>query len=157
MPQDAPVLADLLNEIIAIGGTTAHEAPFSPMAFAGHYLTGPDAVCCHAAFDGTRALGFQVLATDPSLPPGWLDIGICVRPAARGTGAGTALFAATLAATLATARGKAGVINATIRADNAMGLRYYTRTGFQDYATDPAFSLQDGRVVGRVSKRYDLV
>ena len=29
LPQDAPAMADLLNVIIAIGGTTAHEQPKS--------------------------------------------------------------------------------------------------------------------------------
>jgi hypothetical protein len=48
------------------------------------------------------------------------------------------------------------VINATIRADNAPGLGYYARRGFTDYATDPAFSLRDGTIVGRISRRFDL-
>ena len=47
-------------------------------------------------------------------------------------------------------------LNATIRADNVPGLGYYARRGFIDYGSDPAWALDDGRVVGRVNKRFDL-
>ncbi len=150
---DAPALADLLNEIIAIGGTTAHQTAFTVETFLTHYIDGPEAICCHLA-EGDLPLGFQVLGVYPALPEGWLDIGTFVRPSARGTGAGAALFHATKA--VARARGCL-VINATIRADNALGLAYYARLGFASYATEPDYALQDGRVVGRVAKRYDLV
>lgn len=149
---DAPALADLLNEIIRIGGTTALETPFTAEAFLLHYIDGPDAVCCHMA-EADRPLGFQVLGRYPDLPAGWLDIGTFVRPASRSTGAAAALFQATK--THARAQG-CKVINATIRADNALGLGYYTRLGFADYAAEPDYTLQDGRPVGRVSKRLDL-
>lgn len=152
---DAPALTDLINEIIAIGGTTAHETPFTPEVFAEHYICGPGAICCHLAAEAAgAALGFQSLDLYPGLGAGWADIGTFVRPAARGTGAGPALFAATCAA--ARARGIA-TLNATIRADNALGLAYYSRMGFQDYGRDPDYRLKDGRRVGRISKRYDLV
>ncbi len=153
LPDDVPQMTALLNEIIAIGGTTAHQEPFSADDFRSHYLDGPDALCCHVARAEGRVLGFQALGTYPALPAGWLDIGTFVGLTARGAGVGAALFAATKAA--AVAKGK--VINATIRADNPVGLGYYSAMGFQDYALDPAYSLNDGRIVGRVSKRYDLV
>ena len=99
-------------------------------------------------------IGFQSLGRHPALPEGWGDIGSYVSPDYQRTGAGAALFDATLAA----AR-QAGVvtINAAIRADNAPGLGYCTRRGFVDYGADPDFALKDGRVVGRVLKRFDLV
>jgi L-amino acid N-acyltransferase YncA len=152
-PTDVPAMTALLNEIITMGGTTAHQEPFSPEEFRSHYLDGPDALCCHVAQVAGQVLGFQALGTYPALPLGWLDIGTFVCIAARGAGVGAALFAATKAAALA----KGQVINATIRADNAAGLAYYSAMGFQDYALDPAYRLKDGRMVGRVSKRYDLV
>ena len=149
---DAPALADLINEIIAIGGTTAHETPFTAEAFLAHYIDGPDAICCHMA-EADRALGFQALSQNPALPTDWLDIGTFVRPAARGTGAAAALFQASKA--FARARG-CKVLNATIRADNALGLGYYAKLGFTDYGAEPDHILKDGRRVGRVSKRYNL-
>ena len=151
---DAIALTALINEIVAIGGTTAHRTAFSPARFAEYYLTGPDAVCCHAVISAQGgALGFQVLGLHPALPAGWLDIGTYVRPDARGTGAGSALFAATL---VTARRNNATAINATIRADNVLGLGYYQWMGFVDYASEPEFRLQDGQQVGRISKRYDL-
>lgn len=150
---DAPALAALLNEIIRIGGTTAHEEPFTARAFARHYLTGPGVICCHVAEAGGRPLGFQALERHPDLPEGWADIGTFVAPGRQGGGIGAALFAATRAAAEAAGR---TAINATIRADNTPGLRYYARMGFTDYAADPDYRLQDGTRVGRVSKRFDL-
>ncbi|MBI1171041.1 GNAT family N-acetyltransferase [bacterium] len=149
---DAPALAELLNEIIHLGGTTAHETPFSTEAFLTHYVDGPEAFCCHLA-EADRPLGFQVLGLHPDLPEGWLEIGTFVRPAARGKGAAKSLFRASK--TLARSQGRQ-VINATIRADNAVGLGYYTSLGFTDYASEPGYRLKDGRQVGRISKRFDL-
>jgi RimJ/RimL family protein N-acetyltransferase len=152
-PGDAPVLTALLNAIIALGGTTAHQTPFTIGDFADHYLAGPDALACHVAQSGPMIVGFQVLGLEPHLPEGWADIGTFVAEAARGTGAAAMLFRASRAAA---ARQGIRVINATIRADNAGGLRYYDKMGFADYATDPDWSLDDGTRVGRVSKRFDL-
>jgi L-amino acid N-acyltransferase YncA len=53
-------------------------------------------------------------------------------------------------------KGVAEII-ASIRADNVPGLAYYARIGFKDYAHEPDFALKDGRVVGRVHRRFDLV
>lgn len=151
---DAGPLAALINAIIRIGGTTAHEVPFTPEAFAAHYISGPGVICCHIALGPQgAALGFQALDRHPGLPAGWGDIGTFVAPGLRRSGAGAALFAATRA--FAAAHGIA-VINATIRADNAPGLGYYARRGFVDYATDPDYRLKDGSRVGRIHKRFDL-
>lgn len=142
----------LLNRIIAIGGTTAHETPFTPEAVARHYIAGDEPICCHIAV-AAGLIGFQSVGRNTALPEGWGDIGTFVDPDRQRSGAGAALFAATLvAARTAGLR----VLNATIRADNAPGLGYYARRGFADYATDPGFALKSGRVVGRVSRRFDL-
>lgn len=151
---DVPAMVALINAIIAIGGTTAHQQPYDEDRFQRIYLTDPSAISAFASFDGQRRLtGFQVLGFWLGLPDDWGDIGTFVAESARGSGAGNALFAATLAA----ARDcRLAAINATIRADNALGLGYYSRLGFVDYARDPDFALNDGTRVGRISKRYDL-
>jgi L-amino acid N-acyltransferase YncA len=150
---DAPAMTDLLNRIIAIGGTTAHETPFTPEAVASHYIAGDEPICCHLAEDEAGLIGFQCVGHNPALPEGWGDIGSFVSPDRQRCGAGVALFAATVPA--ARAAGLT-VLNATIRADNAPGLGYYARRGFVVYATDPDYALKSGQVVGRVSRRFDL-
>lgn len=150
---DAAPMCALLNRIIAIGGTTAHELPMTPDQVAGYYITGSQVICCHVAEMDGAIIGFQSVERSAKLPEGWGDIGTFVSPDCQRSGAGAALFSATQAACRA-----AGLpaINATIRADNAPGLGYYARRGFVDYATDPGFALRDGRVVGRISRRFDL-
>lgn len=150
---DALAMAALLNRIIAIGGTTAHEAPFAPEAIIAHYIQGDEPICCHLAEDEQGLIGFQSVGHNAALPEGWGDIGTFVAPDRQRSGAGQALFAVTVTA----ARG-AGVkvLNATIRADNAPGLGYYARRGFVDYAEDPDFRLKSGARVGRISRRFDL-
>jgi GNAT superfamily N-acetyltransferase len=152
---DVPAMVTLINRIIAKGGTTAHETLYDDSHFAEVYLTDAGAIACFVS-DAPDAglLGFQVLGHWPGLPGGWVDIGTFVAEEARGTGTGAALFAATKA--LAKTRGDLA-INATIRADNALGLAYYDKCGFRNYAADPDYRLSDGTRVGRVSKRFDLV
>jgi GNAT superfamily N-acetyltransferase len=153
-PDDAPALAELLNAIIARGGTTALQTPFTPERLDEAYLTGPDVICCHVATDGQGTLeGFQTLGRYPGLPEGWGDIGTFVRLDGQQRGIGGALFAATRRR--AAELGLAG-INATIRADNTGGLAFYSRMGFADYSVWKAVPLDDGTPVDRVSKRLRL-
>lgn len=151
---DVPALCAFLNEIIRIGGTTAHETPFTHESFTAHFLTGPGFVSCFVAEDADgQPCAFQGLERWDGLPDGWVDIGTFARPHAKVRGAGTALFAATKAHARA-AGFKA--INATIRADNSGGLAYYGKMGFVDYKVDRAVPLKDDRPVDRISKRYLL-
>ncbi|MBB4183581.1 GNAT family N-acetyltransferase [Sinorhizobium terangae] len=151
---DIPTLRAFLNEIIRIGGTTAHETPFTDESFAAHFLTCPGFVSCYVAEDADgRACAFQGLERWAGLPDGWVDIGTFARPHAKVRGAGMALFTATKA--YARAAGFQA-INATIRADNIGGLAYYGKMGFIDYKVDKAVPLQDGRPVDRSSKCYLL-
>lgn len=153
--RDAPELAELLNAIIARGGTTALETPYAPQDLARAYLVGPEVICCFVAVDvasGTL-LGFQTLGRDPALPDGWGDIGTFARIGGTQRGVGSALFAATREE--ARRQGLEG-INATIRADNAGGLAFYSRMGFADHAVARGLPLKDGTPVDRVSKRYRL-
>lgn len=153
--RDAAELADLLNAIIARGGTTALETPFSPDALARTYLTGSDVICCFVAVDPAtgRLEGFQTLGRYPGLPADVGNIGTFARVGNTQRGVGSALFAATRAEA---ARQGLPELNATIRADNTGGLAFYSRQGFADHGVTPAVPLSSGAPVDRIHKRYRL-
>ena len=155
-PEDAPELAELINAIIARGGTTAFQTPFTPQRLVDAYLIGPHMVSAVVAIDREtdRAEGFQILGDfgDP-LADGPGDIGTYVRVDGKQRGVGTALFAATCAH--ARAKGLT-TLNATIRADNIGGLTFYGKMGFVDHAVRHAVPLSDGTTADRVYKRYSL-
>jgi L-amino acid N-acyltransferase YncA len=152
--EDVPQACAILNRIIEIGGTTAFEQPVSEDEFDAWYVNGADLICCHVALDAAGAVaGFQWLGRNDSLPEGCGDIASFTRREPVLRGAGRALFACTVA--VARDRGLAE-INATIRADNALGLAYYGKMGFRDHVVTPAVPLRDGRPVDRISKRFDL-
>jgi L-amino acid N-acyltransferase YncA len=155
-PEDAPALADLLNAVIARGGTTALETPFTPVSLAETYLNGPNVHLCFVAVDTAtgRIEGFQTLGRYPGLPEDIGDIGTFARVDGAQKGVGSALFAEMAKA--AHAHGLTA-INATIRADNVGGLAFYTKQGFVDYGITAAIPLNDGTPVDRVHKRFDLV
>ncbi len=154
---DATDMTALLNQIIAVGDTTAHQRPFDEERMLTHYIAPADLICCHVAEIAGRVMGFQCLVwPDPDqgkMPDGWSFIASFVAPQAAGQGIGQQLFAATKVAAY-----DAGVsaIDATIRADNVSGLQYYHRLGFVDYGCLRQVPLRDGRCVDRVQKRYDL-
>lgn len=151
---DAAELADLLNAVIAAGGTTALQDPYTPEALDAAYLTGPNVHCCFVAEDedGTL-LGFQTLGRYPGLPEDVGDIGTFARIGGTQRGIGSALFAAT--AKRATELGLTA-INATIRGDNTGGLAFYTKQGFVDHGVTEGVALKDGTPVDRVHKRFAL-
>jgi L-amino acid N-acyltransferase YncA len=155
-PDDAPALADLLNAVIARGGTTALEDPFTPETLADAYLTGPKVHICLVAVDPAtnRIEGFQTLGRYPGLPDDVGDIGTFARVDGVQRGVGSALFA--VMAERAREMGLSAM-NASIRADNEGGLAFYTKQGFVDHAVTPAVPLSDGTPVDRVHKRYPLV
>ncbi|MEM1345161.1 MAG: GNAT family N-acetyltransferase [Pseudomonadota bacterium] len=151
-PSDIAALTALLNEIIAIGGTTAYETPLSEDGMAAWLLEGAGLLSCQIAVR-EAVLGFQVLEHHAGLSKGWADIATFARARPKVPGVGRALFTATRA--LAEAEG-VRTINATIRADNTGGLAYYTKMGFRDYAIRRCVPLSSGRRVDRISKRFDL-
>ena len=153
--EDAAELADLLNAIIARGGMTAHEDPFTPERLADAYIDGLDVLCCFVAVDRDtgRIEGFQALGRYAGLPPDVGDIGTFARFGGARQGIGSALFAATRVRALELGL---AAINATIRADNAGGLAFYARQGFYDASITPAVPLKDGARVDRVNKRFAL-
>ena len=152
-PADAAELAELLNAIIARGGTTAFETPFTPERLDQSYLTGSTVHCCFVAEAGGRLLGFQTLGTQSFLPAHVGDIATFTRVGGTQSGVGTALFAATCQR--ARELGLTA-INATIRGDNTGGLTFYSRMGFIDHEIVPAVPLKDGTPVDRIRKRFAL-
>ena len=157
VPSDAPQMTDLLNEIIAIGGTTAHEVPLTEIEMLHHYITPDHHISTIVAELDGAVVGFQMLVwpnpDDGPMPDHWGFIGSFVKVGITGQGIGRALFSATCA----TARAAGCLhIDATIRADNASGLRFYSAMGFTDYDIIRAAPLRDGRLVDRIRKRFDL-
>ena len=147
---DATGMTALLNAVIAEGGTTAHETPMTAAEVQGHFIDGQGVLSSVVAEEVGVIVGWQSV--------GWWQgdphIGTFVLPGLQAKGVGSALFAATLAKLRG---GDVDRIIASIRADNVPGLAYYARIGFRDVGGDPGFALKDGRIVGRVHRRFDLV
>lgn len=153
VPGDAPQMVTLLNAIIAVGGTTAHQTPMTRDTMLAHYIAPTEVICCHIAITNGRLSGFQYLGWSDDHPEGWAIIASFVALDRAKMGIGQLLFAATRAAAVA-----AGVrtIDATIRADNTGGLKYYGGLGFTDYDVLSQVPLRDGTPVDRIRKRLDL-
>ena len=146
--------AELLNEIIAIGGTTALTKPMTRDSIGEWLFDNPGRATWHVAMDedGTL-LGFQWIGIWPELPPEACDIGTFVKAGRTGLGIGSKLFEATK--TAARAMGYTW-INANIRADNTGGLAYYQSRSFETYGRKDGVILEDGTEVSKILKRYDL-
>ncbi len=156
-PSDAKDMVALLNQIIAVGGTTAHQEPYDEDKMLHHYIAAEGLISCQVAEIEGKVLGFQWIRwADPvqdSAPKDWGIIASFVDNNAAGKGLGQHLFRETLAAT---SQAGAVAIDATIRADNVPGLRYYGGLGFVDYDRLVGLPLSDGTVVDRVRKRFDV-
>lgn len=140
--EDAGDMCRLLNEIIALGGTTAHRQPFSEEQMIAQHIAHPLSVCCTLAIEGDseKIIGFQALEwSDPDwigddpLPADWAVISTFVAQGNQGKGVGGHLLAPTLKA--AKVKGVTA-INATIRRENTGGQRYYDKMGFVDFRSD---------------------
>lgn len=153
---DARAMADLLNEVIQIGGTTAYTDPVDATYLIGRM--SEDHAIWHVAEDDTgELLGFQWVSpmkgadgqpTDEFVA----EIATFARAGRTGLGIGSALFNATRDASQA--EGYAW-INANIRADNSGGLAYYQSRGFEDYGRIEGVRMGNGLIVDKVLKRYD--
>lgn len=148
-PADAAGMTALLNAVIAKGGTTAHETPMTEADVREYFIDGSDVHSSVIAEDEGQVIGWQSVGQWQGDP----HVGTFVQPGLQARGVGGALFALTLATLRQTG---IGYIIASIRADNVPGLAYYARIGFRDIGHDPGFALSDGRVVGRVHRRFDL-
>lgn len=151
--EDANQMAELLNAIIEIGGTTAYLDPVTPRYIANKMTNSGPRASWHVADEDGAVLGFQWAAPHDQLPEDAADIASFVRVGAVGKGIGSRLFEATCAKTRAL-----GYIwlNASIRSDNASGLTYYTKMGFTDWKIDPEAALSDGRITGKTHKQFFL-
>ena len=149
VPADAEAMSEILNAIIAIGGTTAHQHPKTAATIVQHYIDGTDVLTSVVAEIDGAVVGWQSV--------GWWEgdahIGSFVQPGLQARGTGAAMFAAPCAGLRQ--QGQPSVY-ASIRADNAPGLAFYGRAGFVEVSREPGFALEDGRVVGRVLWRFDI-
>ena len=149
-PGDAEAMTAILNRIIAMGGTTAHETPKTGQQVRNDYVDGPEVLASVVVEVGGAVIGWQSVGRWQGDP----HIGSFVDPGVQAKGAGAAMFDLTCQRL----RGQGvGYIMASIRADNVPGLAYYARIGFVDVGQDADFALSDGRVVGRIHRRFDLV
>lgn len=131
--EDAQGMSIVLSEILTKWKSDRISDPDHVCTF---YIEHPDGIQCTVAVgsDGT-ILGFQslILATVANMydvTPGWGIIGTYVKLDAGRRGIGSALFASTIQAARDAGLSK---IEATIAADNELGLNYYDAIGFQTY------------------------
>lgn len=151
---DAAEAVGILNEIVAVGGTTALETPLTVAEMIEWFLVpGPRVFCCHVAMHGGVMFGFQSVGRSDNLPADCGEMGTYARIGHSQSGVGAALFAETV-----TAARDLGLtqLNAKIRRDNTGGLAYYSRMGFANDRPAPDATLKSGEVVGRVHKRFVL-
>ena len=151
---DFTVMAELLNEIIEIGGTTAHTTPVTAETLQEWYERGQPMAAWFLALDEMgQVMGFQFIEQNSKLPPETADIATFARVGATGRGIGQKLFIVTRAAAVTLGFTS---ITAVIRADNIGGLAYYTRLGLQDIDRIEGRELANGLVVDQVVKRLEL-
>ena len=144
---DLPALADVFNDIVRSGGTTAHEEVWDVATFKTYYFDDP--VMVHTVLHDDQPIGFQAVFERAD----GLSIGSFTDQRTPVRGAGGVIFAATR--DWATAQGYKW-IDAKIRADNVPGLAYYSKMGFEDFKVDSSVPLLDGTPMDRVTKRLLL-
>lgn len=154
-PNDTAAMADLLGQIIAIGGTTAHTSPVDANTIQKWMDHAPSQSAWHVAESPDGAImGFQFIEPHPDLPADTGDIATFVRVGATGQSIGRQLFVATRQA--AVLLGYFALV-AVIRADNTSGLAYYSARGFADIDRLENQTLGDGQVVDKIVKRHALI
>ena len=92
---DASQMVLLLNDIIQVGGSTAHQTNFDEDKMINHYLARAGQISCQVAITNGRLSGFQSLmrpdhANDP-MPDGWGIIASFVALEKSGLGIGQKL------------------------------------------------------------------
>ncbi len=149
---DATAMADLLNEVIAEGGTTAITEPVTA-AYFENWMNTPKSIWTLAEDDAGELLGFQWVTPLESEPGLVAEIATFARVGRTGLGIGSALFDATRADCVAIGY---DWIRANIRADNVGGLIYYQSRGFEDYGRIAGYRMPNGQIVDKVLKRFEL-
>ncbi|MCY4333523.1 MAG: GNAT family N-acetyltransferase [Litoreibacter sp.] len=150
--EDIPQLVEILNEVIAIGGTTAYQDPVDAAYFVRLVRAADPRTFIHVAVTGSHVEGFQWISPNPERED-LATIATFARPGTVQRGIGTALFSATKTAAKDAGYGE---IDATIRADNSGGLAYYSKMGFKDHSVTNSVPLKDGTPVDRIHKRLPL-
>lgn len=151
---DSNSMAELLNTIIAEGGTTALTRPVTGQDLNDWMNAHPDKSAWHVAVNANeKVVGFQWIEPADYLPTEAVDIATFVQVGQTGLGIGSKLFDATRHAAKHLGY---GWINANIRADNGGGLIYYQSRGFVDYGTIENYEMANGQKVDKVLKRFDL-
>ncbi|MBS8224868.1 GNAT family N-acetyltransferase [Vannielia litorea] len=150
---DARAIAELLQEVVDAGGTTALTGQVSRNDILDWMQASPRAAWHIAEDEGGALLGFQWIDPMVDEPETCAEIATFARVGRTGLGIGSRLFEATREAAK-----RLGYtwIRANIRADNAGGLAYYQSRGFEDYGRIEGYRMADGTVVDKVLKRYDL-
>ncbi|MGC8201278.1 GNAT family N-acetyltransferase [Aliiroseovarius sp. PTFE2010] len=151
-PIDAAAMFRLVNEIRAAFGTEAIVDPLPAEEIQRQIRL--DRSVWHQAEDGRGdVLGIQWIIPHSELGPRVASIATVTKVGRTGLRVGSALFERTERA--ARDLGYAW-INAEIRADNRSGLIYYQSRGFEDWGKKVQVSLDDGSVVDKIFKRYEL-
>ena len=131
-PADATQMTELLNDIIAIGGTTAHEEPFDPDGMLHVYIIPERHISTFVAELDGAIVGFASLHETP-VPHRPTAVGritaIAVLPDTRGTGAGRALVKA--AEAYFVAKGIAR-LEVTSGENHAAAHPFYRHLGYMD-------------------------
>ncbi len=144
-PTDAEEMSILLTGILQKWGSSRQS---DPEFMLHNYIDHAHGLACTVALKDGKVVGFQALLRawpdNPyNVPAGWGIIGTYVSDNIRGHGIGRKLFEKSRKA--AQTAGLAS-IDATIGADNPLGLAYYDSMGFQSYQ----------EIEGAIRKRYDL-
>lgn len=148
-PADIPACVGIINHIIALGGTTAYEVPYTIETLTSGYLDDPKVT--NVVLRDGHVVGFQAVF---EVEPGVYSIGSFTDRQNPVRGAGAAIFAKTLADCRAC--GGTSIV-AKITSDNTGGLAFYAKLGFQpDYVIKDDFTRSDGTTVDRIVKRYPL-
>ena len=146
---DVPACVAILNPIIAAGGTTAYEEPYTEAYFLEHYCNEPP--ISNVVLHNGRIIGFQAAF---EVEQGLYSIGTFPDRANPVRGAGAAL----MAKTKADCRTRGGTaILAKITEDNTGALAFYSKMGFEDFEVDKAaHTRRSGKIVDKIIKRFKL-
>jgi GNAT superfamily N-acetyltransferase len=153
-PADARDIAAMLSRVLASADTSAIQGPVEGSKIREWMALAPTRSSRMVAEDESGAiLGLQWIEPHACLPPEACSIATFVQPGRQQLGIGSALFAATERAARALGY---DWINATIRADNEGGIIYYQSRGFRVWKREKDVEIGRGRIVDRISTRFDL-
>jgi len=147
--EDVLACVEILNHIVALGGSTAREDLCDVREFKAHYLERSE--ISNVVVSDDRIVGFQ---TALEVERGVFSIGTFTDRRDPAKGAGRAI----LAKSVADARALNGTaILAKITSDNVGGLAFYAKMGFADSEVIKGdLTRKNGQTVDRIVKRMTL-